>query len=492
MDQKQKKENKVRPLNSKTIKKAYTSNLKQFFTVLGICLAPIFVSIFLIIIVSAHTSTETTIVKEFTKGNLPQLFGKIVIYFSIYILNFLLSYKQIKIFRDRVVNNLLLIFMIVAVFIVSAFLTTKNAFAIPLIFLTLTVYVLMTKRLAFINTISLAAILIMHYATTKNLGVILPVLANVGTALLVLNFTSVDVNRGVFLLKSLLISFISVVLIVFASLLTAATGKEIGLNILWGFSLNIGGILLMSPISALLELMLNLTNDFRLRELCNLNNDLLKRLANEAPGTFNHSLAVGTIAEYCAIAIGESGSMARCAAYYHDIGKLKAPLFFTENQTDKNPHDDLIPEVSANIITAHTVFGKMLAEKNRLPKEIANICVEHHGTTPVGYFYNVANNLTEDKELSKDKYRYTGTLPQTKISVIIMIADTIEATFRSFEPKSQNEIKEKIDSLVQAKIDLGQFDESPITLGELNIIKKTIFDIIPSIIHKRISYAVKR
>ena len=134
----------------------------------------------------------------------------------------------------------------------------------------------------------------------------------------------------------------------------------------------------------------------------------------------------------------------------------------------------------------------MLAEKNRLPKEIANICVEHHGTTPVGYFYNVANNLTEDKELSKDKYRYTGTLPQTKISVIIMIADTIEATFRSFEPKSQNEIKEKIDSLVQAKIDLGQFDESPITLGELNIIKKTIFDIIPSIIHKRISYAVKR
>ena len=151
----------------------------------------------------------------------------------------------------------------------------------------------------------------------------------------------------------------------------------------------------------------------------------------------------------------------------------------------------MIPEVSANIITAHTVFGQMLAKKNRLPKEVADICVEHHGTTPVGYFYNIANDITEDKSVSREKYRYHGTIPQSKISVIIMIADTIEATFRSYNPKSAEDIKEKIDSLVEDKIKLGQFDEAPITFAELTKIKQTIFDIIPSMFHKRISYVLK-
>lgn len=490
MDKRTTEKIKVKPFSSATIKNKYTKNLKEFFTVFGICILPIIASVFLVIIVSAHT-LGIGIKEEFSKANVLKLFARLVIYSGIFILNFILSSNYIKSYRDKIVNNLLFIFLITVVFIVSGFLATKNVFALPIIFLTLTVYVLSDKKLAYINTVALSFILIVHFST---MGVesILSVFANVATSVVVLRFASVDLNRALFLGKSLLLSLISIVLIAFSSLIAGVGRKTIGYNILWGFSLVVGGILLMTPITALLEWILNMTNDFRLRELCNLNNSLLKRLAHEAPGTFNHSLAVGTIAEYCAIAIGESGSMARCAAYYHDIGKLKAPLFFTENQTNKNPHDDLIPEVSANIITAHTVFGKMLADKNRLPKEIANICIEHHGTTPVGYFYNVANNITEDKILSNEKYKYSGTLPQSKISVIIMIADTIEATFRSFEPKTQNEIKEKIDALVQSKIDLGQFEESPITLGELNIIKKTIFDIIPSIIHKRISYSVNK
>ena len=243
---------------------------------------------------------------------------------------------------------------------------------------------------------------------------------------------------------------------------------------------------------ALFEGIFNIADDFRLSELCNLSNPLLKRLASEAPGTFNHSLVVGTLAEACASAIGENPNLARCAAYYHDIGKLKAPLYFSENQSNYNPHDELIPEVSVSMITSHTLFGEILAKQNRLPSEIVEICRQHHGTAPVGYFYRKALLLKEDGELAIDKYKYAGPKPQTKIAAIIMIADTVEAAIRSYMPDTREDYEARINMLVDEKIKLKQFDECPLTLGDIAIIKRTSIDTLASIHHNRIDYDKKR
>ena len=140
------------------------------------------------------------------------------------------------------------------------------------------------------------------------------------------------------------------------------------------------------------------------------------------------------------------------------------------------------------MITSHTLFGEILAKKYRLPKEIISICREHHGTTPVGYFYRKALSLTEDGDLPSVDYVYSGPKPQSKVAAIIMIADTIEATCRSFMPDVKEEFVAMVDRLVGEKLNLGQFDECPITLDDLNKIKETIIDVLPSVHHSRVSY----
>ncbi len=277
-------------------------------------------------------------------------------------------------------------------------------------------------------------------------------------------------------------------------LVIAATlaGGDTSINLFWNFVYSYGAAVaaavIFMPLVAIFEGIFNIADDFRLSELCNLSNPLLKRLASEAPGTFNHSLVVGNLAEACASAIGENPNMARCAAYYHDIGKLKAPLYFSENQSSYNPHDELIPEVSVSMITSHTLFGEILARQNRLPSEIVAICRQHHGTAPVGYFYRKALSLKEDGELAVNKYTYAGPKPQTKIAAIIMIADTIEAAMRAYTPDTREEYVNRINRLVDEKIELRQFDECPITMGDIAVIKNTIIEVLPSIHHRRVDY----
>lgn len=486
---------KIKKFNSQTIRKDYIKNVKDFFTVFGITIAPAIIFSLAIVVFGAYIHNELN--ELFTPKFAGSAVGFFFMYMGLFFINLIVGYNcSSKYLKDKVINALTGWFLITVTFFVSAYFVSRNKFVLPIIFIALVTCTLMNKKLAFVHSTTMTAVFLIAFTlhtshVTNKTEAILAILASAGTTFITLKYISTETNRAVFLVHSFLYSCVGILFSIFASAASGIVNGDIGFNVLWTIVTNVGSILLITPIALLLEWILNLTNDFRLRELCSLNNALLVRLANEAPGTFTHSLAVGTIAEYCAIAIGESGALAKCAAYYHDIGKLKSPQFFTENQTGKNPHDDLIPEVSANIITAHTVFGQMLAKKNRLPKEVADICVEHHGTTPVGYFYNIANDITEDKSVSREKYRYHGTIPQSKISVIIMIADTIEATFRSYNPKSAEDIKEKIDSLVEDKIKLGQFDEAPITFAELTKIKQTIFDIIPSMFHKRISYVLK-
>ncbi len=389
------------------------------------------------------------------------------------------------------------IILIAITFMVSLGTSTKfNLFAMPIALATLVLIELIDRRTATLSTAVLAIMIAVAFMRgTENFDyatVIASVICNSLCAIIVNFYEKRHLTRLKFLLVSMATPITMQPLVLMFTLASGDMSMNLLWHVLWSYGSNVAASLVFMPLVAIFEGMFNIADDFRLNELCNLSNPLLKRLASEAPGTFNHSLVVGNLAEACASAIGENPNMARCAAYYHDIGKLKAPIYFSENQSSYNPHDELIPEVSVSMITSHTLFGEILAKQNRLPREIVAICREHHGTSPVGYFYRKALTLKEEGELAVDKYTYAGPKPQSKIAAIIMIADTIEAAMRAYMPDTKEEFEARINKLVDEKMELRQFDECPITMGDIAIIKRTISEVLPSIHHSRVSYEKKR
>ncbi len=244
-------------------------------------------------------------------------------------------------------------------------------------------------------------------------------------------------------------------------------------------------LLILLPV---FEAMFKKVSCFKYSELTDHKATLIRKLIQQAPGTFNHSIVVSNIAEACATAIDEDALLARTCAYYHDIGKLRRPEFFKENQaTGENPHDDLTPELSANIIKSHAIDGYKLIEKSRLPQEIADVCVQHHGTLPILYFYDKAKKFT-DGEVDLNQYCYPGPKPKTKIAAIIMIADGCEAAARSLQDRSRENVKKVVRKIVNDRMELGQFEDCEITLKELNIIIHTVVNNLTGIYHSRVEY----
>ena len=227
---------------------------------------------------------------------------------------------------------------------------------------------------------------------------------------------------------------------------------------------------------------------FRLRELTSTDAALLVRLKTEAPGTFNHSLIVAQLAESCAVAIGENAELARTAAYYHDVGKLKEPTNFTENLNpgEYDVHVDITPELSADIIRSHAQNGYDLLIANRLPKIIADVAREHHGTLPIKYFYDKAIRYSGDADLKDFSYR--GPIPQSKIAAIIMIADAAEAATRAMADRTPEKVEAVCRTIIEERMDLGQFEECDITMRELTVIRSTLVDTLSGVHHHRVQY----
>jgi putative nucleotidyltransferase with HDIG domain len=236
-----------------------------------------------------------------------------------------------------------------------------------------------------------------------------------------------------------------------------------------------------------LEKAFNLLTNSRLVELTDHYSPLVKRLIEEAPGTFNHSLAVANFAEVCATAIGENPYMARACAYYHDIGKLSSPIYFKENQSELNPHDSILPEVSAEIIRGHTLDGYKICKQYHIPDEIARVTIEHHGTMPIYVFYKKAQQLTDSGVDVKD-YSYGGGTPTTKIAAIIMICDAAEAALRAIDSPDAKKAEMTLSDIIWSRIQNGQFGECDITLKELNTIQNTISGSFGGVYHKRLKY----
>ncbi|MCL2676008.1 MAG: HDIG domain-containing protein [Firmicutes bacterium] len=244
-------------------------------------------------------------------------------------------------------------------------------------------------------------------------------------------------------------------------------------------------VLLLQPV---LERVFNLLTNPRLIELTDHHSPLIKRLIAEAPGTFNHSLTVAGFAEVCATAIGENPYLARACAYYHDIGKLNRPYYFKENQDlVNNPHDNILPEVSVQIIRGHTFEGYKLCKQHHIPEEVARITTQHHGTMPIPVFYFKAQSLT-DGEVNVKDYSYGGDTPSSKIEAIIMICDSAEAALRAIDAPTAEKAQKLLGEIVGERIARGQFDDCPITLKELATIESTIAASFGGVFHKRLKY----
>lgn len=241
----------------------------------------------------------------------------------------------------------------------------------------------------------------------------------------------------------------------------------------------------------LFESLFRIMTDVSLIEYMDPTNDLLRRLSIEAPGTYQHSVVVGNLAEAAAIAIGVNGLFCRVSTLYHDVGKIVTPQYFTENQQPgMNIHQLLTPLESAQVIIAHVTEGVSMARKAGLPDQFIDIIKEHHGTTLVYYFYKrQLEKLGGDRtQLDEKEFRYAGPKPRSKESAIIMIADTLEAASRSLEVADEETITELATRLIKEKADDGQFDECLLTFEELAIVKATLIKTLVAFAHSRLKY----
>ena len=248
-------------------------------------------------------------------------------------------------------------------------------------------------------------------------------------------------------------------------------------------------VLFAIGLQPVLESLFNLPTATRLMELSNPNHPLLRRLLLEAPGTYHHSIIVANLAEAAAEAIDANPLLARVGGYYHDVGKLVRPGYFKENQLgNENVHDRTDPKVSAEILTAHTTDGVALARSYRLPQAVLDIIGEHHGDTPVMYFYHKALQLSDGKPVDINDFRYDSHPPRSKEGAIVLLCDTIEAAMRTLKNPTPEGIEEFIVKLVRGKLEDGQLSDSPLTLRDIDKICAAATTVLNGVFHERIEY----
>ncbi len=235
---------------------------------------------------------------------------------------------------------------------------------------------------------------------------------------------------------------------------------------------------------------LGILSDIKLLSLASPNQPLLRKILTESPGTYHHSIMVANLSESACEVIGANGLLARVGAYYHDIGKTVRPHYFIENQLSiSNPHDIIDPRQSAEIIINHPYDGAAMLKKHKLPKEIINIAMQHHGTTLLKYFYY--KEKESNRHVKESNFRYPGPKPQTKEAAIICICDSVEAAVRSLNEPTEKKIEEIVSSIVNDRLMDGQLNECPLTLMELDKVQQTICKSLKGIFHSRIQYPMK-
>ncbi len=407
--------------------------------------------------------------------------------YLIFLVSFLYFYLYFK--KKEILDSLrhiLLIFFVSLIILFIARITTllDNPFAfyiLPLGFAGLTLTLLSDFELGIIGSLFLSMSLLLFTGLRSYIPFILT-LTGIGGGIEVRKLR----HRAEFYYSGIVIFFILLISMVSVELVRGMRVLEI-LKASGFCVLNtLGSVLLTLGFLPVFERLFHLTTNLTYLELSDLNRPILRRLAMEAPGTFNHSLIVGALAEAACEAIGANSLLARVGGYYHDIGKIKRPEFFIENSTGRNPHDRLSPRTSAIILKSHVKDGVELARKERLPEEIIRIIREHHGTTLIRAFYE--KEKRENGEVDEKEFRYPGPVPSSRESAVVMLADSVEAAARSLEEPAPEKIKALIEKIVDEKVKDHQMDNSGLSLKDIEKIKEVFYPFLCGSRHERIDY----
>lgn len=238
-----------------------------------------------------------------------------------------------------------------------------------------------------------------------------------------------------------------------------------------------------------IEYFFGVTTDISLIELLDIEQPLMRQLMITAPGTYHHSIIVGNLAESAAEAVGANPLLARVTAYYHDIGKVKMPEYFVENQANsRNKHEKLTPHMSSLILISHVKEGVELAKQYKMPKAVGDIIQQHHGTSLIAYFYQKALEQAQDSLPLQEDYRYPGPKPQTRVAALVMMADAVEAASRSLTEPTPARISALVEKIINNIFLDGQIDECELTLKDISEIKRRFTYVLTSIFHRRIAY----
>lgn len=298
-------------------------------------------------------------------------------------------------------------------------------------------------------------------------------------------------QRSVFLKIGVFLGIINMIAIVCLNLITGNFFNDLLWRLVIGFAGGVFTGILVAGITPIFESIFGFITDIKLLELANLNQPLFQKMIIEAPGTYHHCIIVSSLAEAAAEAIGANSLLAKVSSYYHDIGKLKKPQYFIENQQNSdNRHDKLSPKMSSLIIISHVKDGCELAAQAKLGRPIINLIRQHHGTSIVSYFYDKAKKDKDEsiRSLSESDFRYPGPKPQTKEAGLIMLADVIEASSRTLSNPTPARIKSLVRERIEGIYMDGQLDECELTLSNLNTIAETFTKILTGIFHHRVDY----
>ncbi len=472
------------------------SRLVRSAFVFAACYIVLLVVIFLMIVINDPHGWTGYIVDHVT-----EILTLCVCTFLLCFIIYYYYYFEDKEFLSKV-SNVVLVFSLVTVCAVASYLSGRfvgNIYARPSALLALLCVFLFNRRQAIMLNFIFSILMFVIDTYTNNFGsdgataqVYYSLMLNFVCGTFAIFAVGKNKTRGGLLLTGCVVAIPTVVIVTLLEV-TAIYSDWIEFVSCIGYS--IMGCLVSAALALALmpvfEAIFNRLTVFRLRELTSTNAPLLVRLKQEAPGTFNHSLIVAQLSETCAVAIGENAELARAAAYYHDVGKLKQPDCFTENQVGYNVHDELMPELSADIIRSHAKDGYELLTAARFPKIIADVAREHHGTLPIKYFYNKAMKLSGG-DVNIADYSYLGPTPQSKIAAIVMIADASEAATRALGDRSPAAVERVVRSIIEERMDLDQFAQCDITIRELTVIKQTLVEALSGVHHHRVEYPAIR
>ncbi|HXF58819.1 MAG TPA: HDIG domain-containing protein, partial [Candidatus Saccharimonadales bacterium] len=419
------------------------------------------------------------------RNQIPALFGRVAL-LAFLLFGFLgyLKYHHRAVYDDTSMLLLLAILTAAVLGVGWAIVNQLRGYEmlIPITVLSLTVAVLFGQELAFVTTL-VASLLV---AVTYGLG--LPFLTGSALAGIAAIATASGVRRRRdFYLPMLIVAIAYAFAIGAMGLVDGAQWMILLRRMAWGVVAGFGSVLLVTLLLPLLESLFSVTTDITLLELADLNRPILRKLMLEAPGTYHHSLVVGSLSEAAAETVGGNPLLARVSAYYHDIGKIDKAEYYVENQSSaRSRHEKLSPTMSCLIIEAHVREGAEIGRREKLPKAILNGILEHHGTTLMTFFFHKAKQL--DPDVEERDFRYPGPKPRSKESAVLMLADAVEAAARSLTEPTPSRIRGVVTRILDARVEDGQLDESPITFEDLAKVRESFIPILTALFHARVHY----